>query len=90
MGTDWMDDPAVAHIDRAKLDFLQSLVFDSKNLTKEQMMPFFMAVIQKSRDNNIRFSKEEVDIISSAIRRHSSNEELGMIDKLMKLRENKI
>ena len=90
MGTDWMDDPAVAHIDRAKLDFLQSLVFDSKNLTKEQMMPFFMAVIQKSRERNIRFSKEEVDIISSAIRRHSSAEELGMIDKLMKLRGNKI
>lgn len=90
METNWMDDPAIAHIDRAKLDFLQSLVFDSKNLTKEQMMPFFMAVIQKSRDNNIRFSKEEVDIISSAIRRHSSNEELGMIDKLMKLRGNKI
>lgn len=90
METNWMDDPAIAHIDRAKLDFLQSLVFDSKNLTKEQMMPFFMAVIQKSRERNIRFSKEEVDIISSAIRRHSSNEELGMIDKLMKLRGNKI
>ena len=48
MTNNWMDDPAVAHIDKAKLDFLQSLVFESQSLTKEQMLPFLMSVAKKA------------------------------------------
>ena len=39
MSGNWMDDPAVAQIDKAKLNFLQALVFESQSLKKEQMMP---------------------------------------------------
>ena len=58
MTGNWMDDPAVAQIDRAKLDFLQSLVFESQSLSREQMMPFFMAIAKRGMDNHISFSKE--------------------------------
>lgn len=85
MTGNWMEDPAVAHIDKAKLDFLQSLVFESQSLSKDQMLPFFMAIAKRGRDNHISFTREEVETITAAIRKYSTPEELDKIDKLMKM-----
>ena len=81
-----MSDPAVANIDKAKLEFLQALVFESQTLSKEQMLPFLMSVAKKGSDNHISFSDEEVDTIVNVIRNYSTPEELSKIDKLLKLR----
>lgn len=86
MTNNWMNDPAVANIDKAKLEFLQALVFESRNLTKEQMLPFLMSVAKKGADNHISFTDTEIDTIVNVIRSHSTPEELAQIDKLMKLR----
>ena len=53
--TEWMNDPLVAGIDKTKLQFLQMLVFEGQNLTKEQMLPFLMSVAQKGKKQNISF-----------------------------------
>ena len=87
MSGNWMDDPAVAQIDKAKLDFLQALVFESQSLKKEQMMPFLMSIAKRGADQHISFSNEEIKTITDTIRRYSSSEELDKIDKLMKLRQ---
>ena len=87
MTNNWMRDPAVANIDKAKLEFLQALVFESQTLSKEQMLPFLMSVAKKGSDNHISFSDEEVDTIISVIRNYSTPEELAKIDKLLKLRK---
>lgn len=86
MTNNWMSDPAVANIDKAKLEFLQALVFESQTLSKEQMLPFLMSVAKKGSDNHISFSDEEVDTIIKVIRNYSTPEELSKIDKLLKLR----
>ncbi len=85
MTGNWMEDSAVSHIAKSKLDFLQSLVFESQSLTKEQMMPFFMAIAKRGMDNHISFTKDEVETITSTIRKYSTPEELDKIDKLMKI-----
>lgn len=85
MTNNWMDDPAVSHIDKSKLDFLQSLVFESQSLTREQMLPFLMSVAKKGMEKHISFSGEEVETITSTIRKYSTPEELDKIDKLEKL-----
>lgn len=85
MTNNWMNDPAVAHIDKAKLDFLQSLVFESQSLSKEQMLPFLMSVAKKGMEKHISFDSEEVETITSTIRKYSTPEELDKIDKLEKL-----
>lgn len=87
MTNNWMSDPAVANIDKAKLEFLQALVFESQTLSKEQMLPFLMSVAKKGSDNHISFSDEEVDTIVNVIRNYSTPEELSKIDKLLKLRK---
>ena len=86
MTNNWMSDPVVANIDKAKLEFLQALVFESQTLSKEQMLPFLMSVAKKGSDNHISFSDEEVDTIVNVIRNYSTPEELSKIDKLLKLR----
>lgn len=87
MSNNWMSDPAVANIDKAKLEFLQALVFESQSLSKEQMLPFLMSVAKKGTDNHISFTNEEVETIISVIRNYSTPEELSKIDKLLKLRK---
>ena len=60
---EWMNDPLVAGIDKAKLQFLQMLVFESQNLTKEQMLPFLMSVAQKGKANHISFDDRETEAL---------------------------
>lgn len=84
---EWMNDPLVADIDKAKLDFLQMLVFESQNLTKEQMLPFLMSVAQKGKSQNISFSDKEIDAIVTALRKYASPEEIDKINKLMTMKK---
>ena len=83
----WLNDPDVAHIDKAKLDFLQMLVFESSNLSKEQMLPFLMAVAKRGQDHHITFSNEEIDTIIDTIKKYSTPEELDRINKMLKMRK---
>lgn len=83
----WMNDPAIAHIDKGKLEFLQALVFESQSMKKEQMLPFLMAVAKRGQENHITFSDDEIDTIIETIRKYSTPEELERIDKMLKLRK---
>ena len=78
----WLDDPDVAHIDKSKLDFLQMLVFESVGLSKEQMLPFLMAVARRGRDKNISFTEEEMNTIIKTLHKYASS---GEIDKMNKM-----
>lgn len=87
MTNTWMNDPAIAHIDKSKLEFLQTLVFESQSMKREQMLPFLMAVAKKGQDNHITFTDEEIDTIIDTIRKYSTPEELDRINKMMRLRK---
>ena len=89
MNNEWMNDPALADIDKAKLEFLQTLVFESRTVKKEQMLPFLMAVAKKGQENHITFSDSEIDTIVSVIKESATPEETATIDKLMRLRKNR-
>lgn len=84
---EWMNDPLVSHIDRYKLDFLQTLFFEGNNLSKEKMLPFLLAVAQKGKDKNVSFSDEEIDAIVTTLKKHASPEEVDRINKMMMLRK---
>ena len=88
MSNDWMNAPALAGIDRAKLEFLQALVFESRGLQREQMLPFLMAVAKRGQADHITFSNE-IETIVSVIKKESTPEEAATIDKMMRMRKNK-
>lgn len=89
MTSEWMNDPALAGIDRKKLEFLQALVFESRSLQREQMLPFLMAVAKRGQADHITFSDEEIDTIVAVIKKESTEEDAATIDKMMRLRKNK-
>ena len=89
MTNEWMNDPSLAEIDRKKLEFLQALVFESRGLQKEQMLPFLMAVAKRGQADHITFSDEEIDAIVAVIKKESTEEEAAAIDKMMRLRKNR-
>ena len=84
--TEWMNDPLVAGIDKTKLQFLQMLVFEGQNLTKEQMLPFLMSVAQKGKKQNISFDDNEIDAIVTALQKYSTPEEINKMMALKKKR----
>lgn len=87
MTKDWMTDPALKDIDPFKLQFLQSLIFGSASLRKEQMMPFLMAVMKRGKENNISFTDREFQSIVDVLKKHASPQELAKMEKLMSLRK---
>ena len=84
---EWMNDPLVASIDITKLQFLQMLVFESRNLTKEQMIHFLMSVAQKGKASNISFEDDEIETIVAALRKYAAPEEVDKINKLMAMKK---
>ena len=85
----WLDDPDVAHIDKSKLDFLQMLVFESDGLSKEQMLPFLMAVARSGRDKNISFTEEEMNTIIKTLHKYASPDEIDKMNKMTAIFRNR-
>lgn len=83
---EWMRDKALSHIPHAKLEFLQIMLFESRKLKQEEMLPFFMSVVKISREKNITFTEEEMDSILEVLRAHSSPDELARMNQIMQMR----
>ena len=80
---EWMREPSLKDIPVDKLDFLQKMVFESKTLSQKELMPFLMALAQRSRSANI--TQEEMTVIIEAIKKYSTPEELMKMNQIMKL-----
>lgn len=77
----WMSDSLVADIDPGKLDFLQSIVFETKGKSQKELLPFLMNVVKRGKASNVSFSDAEMNSIMTAIKKNSTPEELVQIDK---------
>ena len=60
---EWMNDPALEGIDKSKLAFLEKLVIKSSSMTQKEMLPFLLSLSKLSRENNISFDKNEIQLI---------------------------
>lgn len=85
----WMEDARISDIPKVKLDFLQKIFFESKNLTQKEQLPFFMALAGRAKKDNISFSQDEINLIMDVIKDHSSPEEVAKINQTVKLFKNR-
>lgn len=83
--TEWMNDPRISSIPKNKLDFLQKMFFESKNLSKKELMPFLMALAGRAKKEQISFEQQEVDMILAVIKENSTPEECKKIDQTLRL-----
>jgi hypothetical protein len=84
---EWMNDPVLKDIEKHKLEFLQSMVFESKSLTPDAMLPFLLAVMKRGQKKKLTFTDEEIELIISVLKKHSSPEELDKINMVLNIRK---
>ena len=73
-------------IDPVKLAFLKEMHQATQGVQKDKdkMMAFMMNVAMKSREQNIRFSKEEMDIIIKLLKQNATSSENAVMDTIIK------
>ena len=69
-----------------KIEFLKEMHKGTQGLSKDKdkMMAFMMNVTMKSREQNIRFSKEEMDIIIKLLKENATPTENSIMDTIIK------
>lgn len=87
MGTnnEWMNDPELKDIDKAKLEFLDKMFIQSASINRsnqKEMMSFLLSLSKLSRDNNISFQNEEVELIFNVLKKYSTPEDIAKMQKL--------
>lgn len=78
----WMSDPTLKKIPQQKMDFLCDMFDKVKGKDKKELMPFLMAMSGNIKDQ-VRFTREEMELIIAAIKRAASAEEQAHINKVL-------
>lgn len=81
----WMNDPELTGIPVNKLMFLENMLFESKNHTGKELMPFFMSLAMKAKKENITFSENEINIIIPVLKKYASEDEIKKMDQVIKM-----
>lgn len=79
----WMEDPLVREIPEKKLQFLEQLFAKGHGKNQKEMMAMLMPMLKKAKQENLTFTPQEVSVAIAAIKKHSSEEELKQIDKIL-------
>ncbi len=85
----WMSDPTIAHIPEEKLDVLSAMFEKTKGKSKNELLPFMMAMGSKMK-GSLSFTPQEMQLIIAAIKRASSTEEQREIETLLHAAAKKI
>lgn len=80
----WMDDELVKGIPQKKLDFASQLFTQGHGKSQKEMMSIILPMMKRAKAENLTFTQAELNACIQAIKKHSSQEELAKIDKLMK------
>lgn len=86
----WMNDPELKDIDKAKLEFLDKMFVQSTSINnnsnanerQKKMMAFLLSLGKLSKDNNISFTNEEVELIFSVLKKYSTPDDIAKMQKI--------
>ena len=87
---DWMKDPLVKDIEEKKLQFLSELVLGGRGKSQKEAMPYMMQKMKQAKEDKISFSATDIQSVVTAIKNHSTPEELEQINNLMNKAPNKL
>ncbi len=80
----WMTDELVKDIPEKKLEFLGQLFADGHGKSQKEMMAYLMPMMKKAKSEKLTFTPQEMNAAIAAIKKHSTEEELEQINKLLK------
>lgn len=82
---EWLNDPALAEIDKEKLSFLEKLFVQGTSMdmtNQKEMLSFLLSLSKVSRENNISFDKNEITLIYSVLQKYSDKEDIAKMAKI--------
>ena len=82
---EWMQDPTLRNIPIQKLQFLQSMLFESQKHSGKEMLPFFMSLAMKAKKQNISYSEEEINTIIPVLKKFASEDEIAKMNQVIKM-----
>lgn len=85
INTDWMKDPALMNIPIQKLQFLQSMLFESQKHSGKEMLPFFMSLAMKAKKQNISYSEDEINTIIPVLKKFASEDDIAKMNQVIKM-----
>ena len=89
INTEWMQDPALINIPIQKLQFLQTMLFESQKYSGKEMLPFFMSLAMKAKKQNISYSEDEINTIIPVLKKFASEDEVGKMNQIIKMFQNR-
>lgn len=81
----WMQDASIQDIDQKKLEFLQKLVFESSSLSAKERLPFLLAIANRSKQENINFTEDEMSRIIIVLKKISTPNEIAKMNQILRL-----
>lgn len=79
----WMEDELVKNISEKKLAFLEKMFVDTRGKNQKELMSLLMPMMKKAKAENLNFTPTEMNAAITAIKKHSTPEELSQIDKIL-------
>lgn len=79
----WKNIKLPEDMSKEKIDFLTQAVEGSRNLKKQELLPYLTRLIRVSKEKQLTFTDSEIQFIIAAIRSSSSPEQNQYIDQLM-------
>ncbi len=84
----WMEDELVKDISPKKLDFLGKMFAEGHGKNQKEMMAFIMPMMKKAKQEHLTFTPQEMNAAIAAIKKHSTEEELQQINKILEKNKN--
>ncbi len=79
----WMNDPLVKDIPKEKLAFLKEMFEGGKGKSQKEIMLYMMPMMKKAKQQNLTFNNAELNAAITAIKKHSTQEELNKINDIL-------
>lgn len=84
----WMDDESVKNIDYRKMEFLNSIFAEGQGKNQKEMMAMLLPAMQRAKKENLTFTPQEMSSAINAIKKYSTEEEIGKINKILEKSKN--
>lgn len=80
----WKNIKLPENMSKEKIDFLTDAVEGSRNLKKQELLPYLTRLMRISKEKQLTFTDGEIQFIIAAIRSSSSAEQNQYIDQLIR------
>lgn len=82
---EWTQNSKLKGIDPVKMEMLLSLTQQSQGKSAKELLPFMMAAASKNKENGMKFSEDEMDLIIEVLKTGKSKEEADKITRLLSM-----